>query len=84
LHPREARCKSYVEMMLKNKAGPVVTTANCMRNYADRIRSHNCAPLCRAGDDDFGGSDYPVKLRQLFEVNRCYVTLAALKALGAK
>ena len=29
----------------------------------------------RAGDDDFGGSDYPVRLRQFFEVNRCYVTL---------
>jgi len=37
----------------------------------------------RAGDDDFGGSDYPVRLRQFFEVTLLRY-LAALKPRGAK
>ena len=32
--------------------------------------------------DGFGRSDYRVKLRRFFEVNRYYVALAALKALA--
>jgi pyruvate dehydrogenase E1 component len=34
------------------------------------------------GTDGFGRSDYRVKLRTFFEVNRYYVTIAALKALA--
>jgi pyruvate dehydrogenase E1 component len=34
------------------------------------------------GTDGFGRSDYRVKLRKFFEVNRHYVTVAALKALA--
>ena len=34
------------------------------------------------GTDGFGRSDYRVKLREVFEVNRHYVTVAALKALA--
>jgi pyruvate dehydrogenase E1 component len=34
------------------------------------------------GTDGFGRSDYRVKLRQFFEVNRHYVAVAALKALA--
>jgi len=34
------------------------------------------------GTDGFGRSDYRVALRKFFEVNRHYVTLAALKALA--
>ena len=34
------------------------------------------------GTDGFGRSDYRVKLRRFFEVDRYYVTVAALKALA--
>jgi pyruvate dehydrogenase E1 component len=34
------------------------------------------------GTDGFGRSDYRVKLRKFFEVDRHYVALAALKALA--
>ena len=34
------------------------------------------------GTDGFGRRDYRVKLRRFFEVNRYYVTVAALKALA--
>jgi len=34
------------------------------------------------GTDGFGRSDYRVKLRRFFEVDRHYVAVAALKALA--
>jgi pyruvate dehydrogenase E1 component len=34
------------------------------------------------GTDGFGRSDYRVKLRKFFEVDRHYVAVAALKALA--
>jgi pyruvate dehydrogenase E1 component len=34
------------------------------------------------GTDGFGRSDYRVKLRRFFEVDRHYVTITALKALA--
>ena len=34
------------------------------------------------GTDGFGRSDYRVRLRKFFEVNRYYVAVAALKALA--
>ena len=34
------------------------------------------------GTDGFGRSDYRVKLRRFFEVDRYYVAVAALKALA--
>ena len=34
------------------------------------------------GTDGFGRSDSRAKLRHFFEVNRCFVAIAALKALA--
>ena len=40
------------------------------------------APFTVLGTDGFGRSDYRVKLRRFFEVDRNYVTVAALKSLA--
>ena len=53
-----------------------------MRNYADQIRQHMPRRYVMLGTDGFGRSDYRVKLRKFFEVNRYYVAVAALKALA--
>ena len=53
-----------------------------MRNYADQVRAHVPRRYCVLGTDGFGRSDYRVKLRRFFEVNRYYVAVAALKALA--
>jgi pyruvate dehydrogenase E1 component len=53
-----------------------------MRNYADQVRSHIPRPYVTLGTDGFGRSDYRVNLRRFFEVNRHYVTVAALRALA--
>jgi pyruvate dehydrogenase E1 component len=82
LHPKEAPRKAYVETALAGHAGPVIAATDYMRNYADQIREHVQRRFVTLGTDGFGRSDYRVKLRQFFEVNRHYVTVAALKALA--
>jgi pyruvate dehydrogenase E1 component len=82
LHPTQARRKSYVESALDGHAGPVVAATDYMRAYADQVRSHIPRRYVVLGTDGFGRSDYRVKLRRFFEVNRHYVTVAALKALA--
>jgi pyruvate dehydrogenase E1 component len=82
LHPKGERRKSYVESSLEGHAGPVVAATDYMRNYADQIRQHVGRRYVTLGTDGFGRSDYRIALRRFFEVNRHYVTVAALKALA--
>jgi pyruvate dehydrogenase E1 component len=82
LHPAAKPRKSYVEQSLEGHAGPVIAATDYMRNYADQIRSHVPRRYVTLGTDGFGRSDYRVKLRRFFEVDRHYVTVAALKALA--
>ena len=82
LHPTEARRKPYIETCLEAHAGPVVASTDYMRNFADQVRGHIPRRYVTLGTDGFGRSDYRAKLRQFFEVNRYYVTVAALKALA--
>jgi pyruvate dehydrogenase E1 component len=55
-----------------------------MKAFADQIRPF--IPKDRVyrvlGTDGFGRSDSRAKLRHFFEVNRCFVAIAALKALA--
>jgi pyruvate dehydrogenase E1 component len=84
LHPEKERRASYVEQCLSDRAGPVVAASDYMKIFADQIRPF--IPQGRAykvlGTDGFGRSDSRAKLRHFFEVNRNFVTVAALKALA--
>jgi pyruvate dehydrogenase E1 component len=85
LHPTEPRRKSWVEACLDGHEGPVVASTDYVRNYADQVREYVQAAGRRyvvLGTDGFGRSDYRVKLRRFFEVDRYYVAVAALKALA--
>ena len=82
LHPSKPRRKSYLETTLEGHAGPVVAATDYMRSFADQVRSQIPRRFVVLGTDGFGRSDYRVKLRKFFEVNRYYVVVAALKALA--
>jgi pyruvate dehydrogenase E1 component len=85
LHPTEPRRMSWVEKQLSGREGPVVASTDYVRNYADQIREYVQAAGRRyvvLGTDGFGRSDYRMKLRRFFEVDRHYVVVAALKALS--
>jgi pyruvate dehydrogenase E1 component len=79
------RRRSWVEACLDGHEGPVIASTDYMRNYADQVRESVHAAGRRyivLGTDGFGRSDYRVKLRRFFEVDRYYVAVAALKALA--
>ena len=84
LHPNDKPRKPYVTQELEKSAGPIVATTDYMRLFADQIRAY--IPRGRdyrvLGTDGFGRSDTRAKLREFFEVDRRYVTIAALRALA--
>lgn len=84
LHPMEAPRTSFVTQQLQPHTGPVVASTDYMKAYAEQIRPF--IPKGRTykvlGTDGFGRSDFRRKLREHFEVDRHYITVAALKALA--
>jgi len=83
LHPDSERRLSYVEAQLGMRpAGPVVAATDYMKTFADQIRAFVPRRYVVLGTDGFGRSDYRRNLRQFFEVDRHYVTIAALRALA--
>ena len=75
---------AYVTQCLAGSEGPVIAATDYMRTYAEQIRAF--IPKGRGykvlGTDGFGRSDTRAKLREFFEVNRYFVTIAALKTLA--
>jgi pyruvate dehydrogenase E1 component len=82
LHPTEPPRRAHVAACLEDTQGPVIAATDYMRMYADKIRA--CVPRRYhvLGTDGFGRSDTREKLRRFFEVDRHFVTVAALKALA--
>ncbi|MBI3712081.1 MAG: pyruvate dehydrogenase (acetyl-transferring), homodimeric type [Burkholderiales bacterium] len=84
LHPTDAPRVPYIAECLKDTAGPIVVSTDYMRTYAEQVRAF--IPKERSykvlGTDGFGRSDSRAKLREFFEVNRYFVTIAALKSLA--
>ncbi|GAB3459776.1 pyruvate dehydrogenase (acetyl-transferring), homodimeric type [Massilia terrae] len=74
----------YFTQQLAGTSGPIVATTDYMRLFAEQVRAY--VPKGRnykvLGTDGFGRSDSRAKLREFFEVNRYYITVAALKALA--
>ena len=82
LHPTEPPRASFVETSLADRKGPVVAATDYMKSLADGIRAFVPGRYRVLGTDGFGRSDYRRKLRSFFEVDRSFVTIAALKALA--
>jgi len=73
---------SHVEACLKDTEGPVIAATDYIRAFADQIRAYVPRRYVVLGTDGFGRSDTREKLRYFFEVDRRWVTVAALKALA--
>lgn len=82
LHPTETAKQSHVASCLANTQGPVIAASDYTRAFAEQIRAFISAPYTVLGTDGFGRSDTREHLRQFFEVDRYYVTIAALKSLA--
>ena len=82
LNPAEKPKLSHVEQCLNDTRGPVIAATDYVRLYSEQIRPFVNRRYVTLGTDGFGRSDTREKLRHFFEVNRYWVTLAALKALA--
>ena len=86
LHPGAKPQRSHVEQCLAGHGGPVIAATDYIRMYAEQIRPWVTADGRRytvLGTDGFGRSDSREQLRHFFEVDRHWITLAALQALVA-
>ncbi|WP_119394172.1 pyruvate dehydrogenase (acetyl-transferring), homodimeric type [Salinibius halmophilus] len=73
---------AYVTEQLQGRPGPVISSGDYMKNYANQIRAWVPSTYRVLGTDGFGRSDSRKQLRHFFEVNRYWVTVAALKSLA--
>lgn len=81
LHPDAPPTVSWVAEQLGEDSTPVIASSDYMKVVADQIRPFVPAPYRVLGTDGYGRSDTREKLRDFFEVDRRWVTLAALKSL---
>jgi len=82
LHPTEEPKRNHVETLLADRPGPVIASTDYIKTFADQIRPFIDRRYAVLGTDGFGRSDYRKALREFFEVDRYFVTLAALHALA--
>jgi pyruvate dehydrogenase E1 component len=80
LHPDESPRSSYVSECLAGES-PVIAATDYVKAIPEQLRSCINAPYHVLGTDGFGRSDTREKLREFFEVDRNFVTLAALSKL---
>ena len=82
LHPGEEARKSYLTQTLESADGPFIISTDYMKSYSEQLRAYIPGSYTVLGTDGFGRSDTRSKLRHFFEVDRYFVTCAALKALA--
>jgi len=83
LHPDETRIP-YVTQCLKNNAGVVVAASDYVKLLPDSIARWVPGGLTSLGTDGFGRSECRTSLRDFFEVDYRFITLAVLTALTRK
>ncbi len=83
LHPTEKPRVPHVSACLAETRGPVIAATDYIRVFAEQIRSLVPRHYTVLGTDGFGRSDTREKLRHFFEVDRYWITVAALSALAA-
>jgi pyruvate dehydrogenase E1 component len=83
LRPEDKAKLCYAEQLLADRKGPAIASTDYVRLFAESIRPYlGDRKYVTLGTDGYGRSDFRTKLREFFEVNRYYVTVAALSALA--
>ena len=82
LHPLETARLPYVTQCLGNEPGVVVAASDYMKALPDSLSQWLDTPLVALGTDGFGRSEGRAQLRDFFEVDARFITLATLRALA--
>ena len=84
LHPGEPARTPYVAECLSRNPGAVVASSDYLKSLPDSIAKWVPGHMMSLGTDGFGRSDTREGLRDFFEVDARYISLAALSALARK
>jgi pyruvate dehydrogenase E1 component len=82
LNPTQQARTSYLRECLGERTGPFIAATDYMKIVPDQVRQWIPGRYVVLGTDGYGRSDSRAALRQFFEVDRHYITVAALKALS--
>jgi len=82
LHPAEPPRVPYVAQCLSGGSGPVVAASDFVKALPDLVARWVPAPFDSLGTEGYGRSDGRAALRDFFEVDARYVTLATLRQLA--
>ncbi|MGO2132426.1 MAG: pyruvate dehydrogenase (acetyl-transferring), homodimeric type [Halomonas sp.] len=82
INPEVERGQPHVTACLEGRTGPAIAATDYMKLFADQVRAWVPTDYHVLGTDGYGRSDTREKLRHFFEVDRYFVTVAALKALA--
>ncbi len=82
LHPSEEPRVPYVRSALEDEQGVFVAASDYMKILPDALARHLPKPMISLGTDGFGRSEARAELRDFFEVDARYITLATLYALS--
>src|SRR5271157_1292760 len=82
LHPTQEPHVPYVAQALSGAPGPIVAATDYVKALPDSIARWLPGPLTSLGTDGYGRSDSRAALRDFFEVDERFITLATLAALA--
>ncbi len=81
LHPADPARRPYVSECLASRPGPIVAASDYVKALPDSISRWAPRPIASLGTDGFGRSDGRRALRDFFEVDARWITVATLSAL---
>ena len=82
LHPLDTPREPYVTQCLATAPGVVVAASDYLKALPDSLSQWLDRPLVALGTDGFGRSESRADLRNFFEVDARFITLATLRALS--
>ncbi len=82
LRPEEKLAQPWVQECLGDREGPFIAATDYMKIVADQVREWVPGRYVALGTDGYGRSDSRAALRGFFEVDRHWITVAALRALA--
>ena len=81
LHPGEKAKVPYVTSCLAKTAGPVIAASDYLKSQPGMLAQFIGKPITTLGTDGFGRSEDRGALRNFFEVDARYITVATLSSL---
>lgn len=81
LNPDKNKRMSYLDICLDKSKGPIIACSDYVKLVSEQISPYIECDFTSIGTDGFGRSGSREELRDFFEINKYYITLAAVHSL---